>query len=382
MSENIASGASSAAASPCRAYIHTDRLRRNFMRLGDPARLIPVVKSDAYGHGLIPASKVLAAAGARSFAVGAVTEALALRAACSGGEMILALLGVLDAEEAALAAAADIVPLVHDARGMELLAARGMPERPARIAVKWNTGMARLGFEPEEAGEVLERLRALPGLRPVLCLSHMAAADMPEEDAFSARQIRVFGEISALMKSAFPDLRASLANSAALLGHPAAAFDLARPGIALYGCNPFCGTSLEHLGADLECAMDVGAPLLQIRDLKPGESAGYGRAFTAKRAMRAGIIGTGYADGYARSFSGRGVLTLRGRRVPVLGRVCMGMLLIDASDAPDARPGDTAWILGGPDGNAVRIHELARLWGSIGYEVFCLLGRNEKRYLP
>jgi alanine racemase len=127
--------------------------------------------------------------------------------------------------------------------------------------------------------------------------------------------------------------------------------------------------------------MEVGAPLLQIRELAPGESAGYGRAFTAKRPTRVGIVGTGYADGYARSFSGRGVLMLRGRRVPAIGRVCMGMLLIDASDAPDAHPGDTAWILEGPGENPVRIHELARLWNSIGYEIFCLLGRNGKQYL-
>ncbi len=366
-------------ASPCIAHIHLDRIARNFVRLGDPARLIPVVKSDAYGHGLLPVGTTLAAAGARFFAVATVSEALALREAAPGAD-ILVLLGAADAEEAARAAAADCILLVHNVPGLNLAAAHGTGDHPVRVAVKWNTGMARLGFLPDEAGSVIESLRTLPDLRPVLCMSHLAAADMPEQDAFTERQIRAFGEIAILMKDAFPTLRASLANSAGLLGHPGAAFDLARPGIALYGCNPFHGTGRASLGADLECAMEVGAPLLNLRELKAGDSVSYGRTFVAPKAMRAGVVGVGYADGYARRFSGRGTLMLRGRRAPVLGRVCMGMLLVDLTDIPDARPGDTAWLLGGPKPGAVGIHELAAAWESIGYEVFCLLGRNARQY--
>ena len=107
---------------------------------------------------------------------------------------------------------------------------------------------------------------------------------------------------------------------------------------------------------------------------------GYGRAFTAPHDMSIGIIGIGYADGYARNFSNRGQLVMHGKRAAVLGRVCMGMLCIDLGAAPDAQPGDTAWLLDGPEPNAVSIHELADAWGSISYEVFCLLGRNTRSY--
>ena len=369
-------------ASPCHARIHLDRIQRNFQRLGSAERLLPVVKSDAYGHGLLPVARALAQCGARSFAVGTVSEALCLRAEGLGdpannGAFRLALLGAPTPEEMAQAAEADIVPLVYDQRGLELAAAHGSPERPLRIAVKWNTGMTRLGFTPEDAPAVIERLASLPGLQPMLCISHLAAADSPEQDAYTHQQIQTFNAIVEQMRR-FPALRATLANSAGALGHPAAAFDLTRPGIALYGGNPFHGTQRAAIGAELECAMEVGAPVLQIRRIQAGESVGYGRAFIAPCDMRIGIVGIGYADGYPRAL--RWQIMLRGRRVAVLGRVCMGMIFADLSTAPDAQSGDTAWLLGGPEPNAVTIHELADAWGTISYEVFCLLGRNTRVY--
>jgi alanine racemase len=316
--------------------------------------------------------------------VGTVSEALALReagfgSAANGGAFCLALLGAPTPEEMAQAAAADIVPLVHDQRGLELAAAHGSPTRPLRIAVKWNTGMTRLGFAPGDAPSLIEHLVSLPGLKPVLCVSHLAAADTPEQDAFTNQQIQIFKTIVQQMRG-FPGLCATLANSAAALGHPLAAFDLARPGIALYGGNPFHGTRRAAIGAKLECAMDAGAPILQVRRIRAGESVGYGRAFIAPHDMRIGIAGIGYADGYARAFSNCGQIMLRGRRAAVLGRICMGMICIDLGATPDAQAGDTAWLLGGPEPNAVTIHELADAWGTISYEVFCLLGRNTRCY--
>jgi len=316
--------------------------------------------------------------------VGTVSEALALRAAglgnaANGGAFCLALFGAPTPEEMAQAAAADIVPLVHNQRSLELAAAHGSPGRPLRIAVKWDTGMARLGFVPEETPAVIEYLRSRPNLQPVLCVSHLAVADAPEQDAYTNQQIQIFEAIAQQMRG-FPGLRSTLANSAAALGHPLAAFDLARPGIALYGGNPFHGTRRAAIGAELECAMDVGAPVLHTRRIRAGESVGYGRAFIAPYDMRIGIIGIGYADGYARACSTRGQFVVHGKRAAVLGRVCMGMLCLDLSAAPDAQPGDTAWLLGGPEPNAVTIYELAKAWGTISYEVFCLLGRNTRKY--
>jgi len=316
--------------------------------------------------------------------VGTVSEALVLRAEGLGnpannGAFCLALLGAPTPEEMTQAAAADIVPLVHNQRSLELAAAHGSPKRPLRIAVKWNTGMARLGFAPEDAPALIEHLSSLPSLQPLLCISHLAAADTPEQDAYTNQQIQTFNAIVRQMRR-FPGLRATLANSAAALGHPSAAFDLARPGIALYGDNPFHGTCREAVGTELECAMDVGASILQIHQIQAGESVGYGRTFTAPCDMRIGIVGVGYAGGYARAFSNRGQLMLRGRRVAVLGRVCMTMIFVDLSEVPDAQTGDTAWLLGGPEPNAVTIHELADAWDTISYEVFCLLGRNTRCY--
>ena len=371
--------------SPCRICIHLDRIQRNFKRIAPVERLIPVVKADAYGHGLLPVTQALAQCGARSFAVNTVSEALDLRAeglgdAANDGAFCLALLGAPTAEEMTQAATADIVPIVHDHHSLNLAAAHGSPDRPLRIAVKWNTGMARLGFSPEDAPALIERLSSLPNLKPVLCVSHLAAADAPEQDGYTHQQIHIFTTIVQHMRR-FPAVRATLANSAAALGHPSAAFDLVRPGIALYGGNPFHGTCRAELGAELERAMDVGAPVLHIRRIRAGEKLGYGRAFTAPRDMRIGIIGIGYSGGYARAFSNRGQIMARGKRVAILGRVCMDMIFIDLSETPDVQSGDTAWLLGGPEANAVAIGELADAWGSISYEVFCLLGRNPRAYL-
>jgi alanine racemase len=368
----------------CQTRIHLDRIQRNFARLGPAERLIPVVKADAYGHGLLPVARALAQCGAQSFAVGAVSEALLLRAeafgnAANSGAFCLALLGAPTPEEMGQAAAADIVPLVHDQRGLELAAAHGSPDRPLRIAVKWNTGMTRLGFSPEDAPAIIDSLISRPNLQATLCVSHLAAADAPEHDAYTKQQIQIFNAIVQQMRC-FPGIRATLANSAAALGWPTAAFDLARPGIALYGGNPFHGTERAAIGAELENAMDVGAPVLHVRQLRAGESVGYGRTFTAPRDMRIGIIGVGYAAGYARAFSNCGQIMLRGKRAAVLGRVCMDMIFVDLSATPDAQAGDTAWLLGGPEPGAVTIHELADAWGTISYEVFCLLGRNKRSW--
>jgi alanine racemase len=126
--------------------------------------------------------------------------------------------------------------------------------------------------------------------------------------------------------------------------------------------------------------MDVRAPVLQVHDVRAGETVSYGRTFRAERDMRVAVLGAGYADCYGRALSGRAQVVVRGVRAPVLGRVCMQMCVADVSDAPGAAAGDDAWLLGGPDAAAVTPEELAGWWGTITYETFCLLGLNRREY--
>lgn len=367
--------------SPCRVHIDLARLRRNLRRLSpDPRALMPVLKSDAYGHGLLPVARVLAEEGVAHFAVGTVDEGAFLRAA-GLPQQIFVLLGALDPHSVARAAAHDLTLLIHNAEGLALAAAQADPARPLSVAIKCDTGMARLGFTPEELPALSEALAAAPGLRLVLALSHLACADMPEKDAFTRRQAVVFADMCRMLEAVFPALRRSLVNSAGLLAYGEFAEHLSRPGQALYGGNVLYGTAWAHLGAALEPVMSVSAPVLHVRDVPPGQSAGYGGLFTAQVPTRLAVLGIGYAEGYPRGLSCRGEVCIAGYRAPVRGRVCMGMILADVTRIPVAiRPGETAWVAGGPYRAAVAMRELAEAWGTIPYEAQCLLGRNSRIY--
>ncbi|THB66094.1 MAG: alanine racemase, partial [Desulfovibrio sp.] len=253
---------------------------------------------------------------------------------------------------------------------------------PARVAIKFDTGMGRLGFGVDDAAKVVETLAGLSGVEPVLVASHLATADDPAEREYVLDQAARFDQAASVLRQAYPGLAGSLANSAGLLGYPELRHEGQRPGIAMYGANPFYGTSLERLGRDLQPAMDVTAPILQVHGLAQGESVSYGRIFAASRDMRVAVVAAGYADAYSRHLSstdGLGAqMLVKGERAPVIGRVCMQMTAIDVTHIPGVEPGERAFLLGGEGDNAVRPEELAQWWGTIPYEVFCLLGQNPK----
>ena len=241
--------------------------------------------------------------------------------------------------------------------------------------------MSRLGFSAEDIPALLERLRACPGLKPTLAVSHFPCADMPEKENFTRRQLEKFTAMTDSLRAAYPALKRSLANSAGTMGWPESRFELCRPGFSLYGGNPFRGTAWEERGAGLEPVMEVSAPLLQVRHLKPGEGISYGQTFIAPREMSVAVVGAGYATGYPRGASGRIHVLVNGRRAPQVGRICMGMFMIDVTGL-SARAGDLAWLLGGPAApgeTPVNIDELAEACGGFSYELLCLLGQGSPR---
>ena len=338
---------------------------------------MPVIKADAYGHGLAPTAEMLRKEGADLLAVGLPREGESLRRSGFSGT-IVCLMGATSPTEAEICWLHDLVPLVHERGSIRRLT----DTRPAggrlRVGIKFDTGMSRLGFRREEAEDMAGMLKKASGISPWMLFSHLATADDPTDAAFVAEQVATFRSLHAFFDDQGLRLRASLANSGALLAYPEAHFDIQRPGISLYGTNPFAGTALESLGRGLAPAMEVCAPVISVHDLRRGESVSYGRTFTAEHDMRVAVVGIGYADNYSRAFSGRGFMVLRGRRVPILGRVCMQMTVVDVTAAPDVVAGDTAWVLGGPDKAAVIPAELSAWSGTIDYEIFCLLGQNPR----
>ncbi|MDR1659400.1 MAG: alanine racemase [Desulfovibrio sp.] len=376
---------SETAFAPSLCRIDLAALQRNFARLGEPASLMPVIKNDAYGHGLLPVARALAKAGARCFAVGTPGEGAALRQAGLKQE-IVPLLGGMALEDWRVAAACFLLPLLADSEDLKKALACCRHDRVLRVGIKCETGMNRLGFCQQDIPGLMEYLRAHPCLEPVLVLSHLACADMPEENAYSQSQIRVFTAICESLRVVWPFMKRSLANSAGLLGLPASRFDVSRPGIALYGGNPFAGGLWEEAGAGLEWGMSVSAPVIGVRRVRAGQSVSYGRVFTAPADMTLAVIAAGYATGVARALSDRMDVLIHGRRVPQVGRVCMGMLMADVTSLPQTRPSDTAWLLGGPaePGIApVTAQETADRLETIPYEILCRMGAmNARVYTP
>lgn len=368
---------------PAFCRIDLAAIRRNFRRMGSPTELMPVIKSDAYGHGLLPVARALAGEGALRFAVGTADEGLELRRAGLGQE-IVPLMGCLTHDDWHAAAACGLTPLIacFDDIAAAAAAATACGARRLPVALKCDTGMGRLGFTPDDAPVLAERLRAHPVLAPRLALSHLSSVDMPEEDAYTEMQTLRFERFLTGLRTAFPDILPSLGNSAATLGPARGRSGICRPGLALYGGDPFAGTGREAANGSLEWAMSVAAPILAVHPLRAGESLSYGRIFTAPRDMRVAVAAAGYATGYARALSGRVSLVVHGRRVAQVGRICMSMLMLDVSGLPQTAPGDLAWALGGPvepGERPVDAQELARLLDTIPYEILCLMGALNPR---
>ena len=366
---------------PSRCHIDLSALVRNFARMGEPARLMPVIKSDAYGHGLMPVAHALDKAGACRFAVGTVSEAAALRRE-GFPQFIVPLLGALGEDEWRAAYANRIAAPIRCREDLAMAAAACPEGRTFDVVISLETGMGRLGFSRKEVPALIEALRTRPRLKPVLALSHMACADIPDETDYTTAQQESFARVTEALREAFPQMSRSLNNSAGTMRLPDTAFEICRPGISLYGGNPFTGTEWEDEGDELEWVMSVSAPVLQVRRLKPGQSISYGRIFTAPVEMTIAVVVAGYATGLTRALSNNCDMLVNGRRCPQICRICRGMSMVDVSAIGHVEAGDTAWIIGGepqPGQRAVTAQEIAESLGTISYEVLCLMGSTNPR---
>src|SRR6058998_2335256 len=309
---------------PIRARIDSAALRHNLgaARLRAPrSRICAVVKANAYGHGLARAARAFAAA--EGLALIELEAALELRRAGERRPLML-LQGFFSPEELEPIAAHDLTTVVHDAEQLAMLERARLPKRIAVVA-KLNTGMNRLGFPAEDLRGVLDRLRDCPGAHAIALMTHFADADGKRGVRW---QLERFDAAAAGV-----DLPKSVANSAALLRYPEAHKDWVRPGIMLYGCSPFPDESAEKLG--LKPAMTLSSELIAVRELRPGDSVGYGCTFIADAPMRVGVVACGYADGYPRHAPTGTPILVGGVRAKTAGRVSMDMITVDLSTVLD-----------------------------------------------
>ncbi len=326
--------------------------------------LCAVVKADGYGHGSLAVARAALAGGADRLAVAFVEEGIALRKA--GFTCPIIVLGYTGAEEAPRAISYDLelcVVSLENAQSIGIEAAR--LGRVAMLHLMLDTGMNRLGVDYAEAPECAERIAALPSLSLEGACSHFADADSPDQ-AFARLQLARFNEALDLMaaRGVYPRIR-HMANSAATLFLPEAHFDMVRVGIAMYGLR---ASSERPSSIRLVPALALKARITQLRSVPAGDSIGYGRSYTAGRAMRIAVLPIGYADGMDRALSNRGRVCFQGRSAPIVGRVCMDQIMVDITDMPELAEGDEA-VIAGRDGPPIA--EIAELLGTIDYEIAC-----------
>lgn len=359
-------------------------LGHNFRQLrqmvGEEVGILAMVKADAYGHGLVPAARAFARAGARDFAVAEVEEGVRLRQAGIAGRIVV-MLGV-DRQGADEAVARSLTPVVYDLAAVEVLsAAAAKVGRRQDVQVKVDVGMNRLGVMPHEFASFLARLAAFPHVRLAGILSHFPLADS-EDGRATAAQASAFKELLAMLPQ---DMEAGrpyhIANSAALLRFPEMHFDMVRPGISLYGCYPAPwlrqGGSLELLPA-----MSFRTRVIQVKEVPAGQGISYGHAYVTGRPTRIAVLPVGYDDGYLRRLAGKAEVLVGGVRAPVCGMICMNACMADVTDIPTVRVGDEVVLLGRQGRENISADEMARWSDSISYEVFCLLGAcNHREYL-
>lgn len=319
-------------------------------------RVMAVIKANAYGHGLVAVARALRDADA--LAVARIDEALTLRSAGVGNEIVL-LEGVFSRAELDLAAQYQLTQVVHNFEQLAWLETYPGPQR-LRCWLKVDTGMHRLGFTRAECANALQRISACKALRgqPGL-MTHLASAELAD-DVLTGRQLE---EFEALCRGASGDV--SSANSAAVFLRPRTRIGWVRPGLALYGVSPLPGSTGSELG--LQPAMRFETRLIAVKSLTAGDSVGYNSTWSAGSPTRMGIAAVGYGDGYLRSFCNGTPVLVAGERASIIGRVSMDMIAVDLGLRSDAKVGDQV-LLWGPE---LPVESLAESAGTIAYELLC-----------
>jgi len=343
--------------------------------IGPGPRLMAVVKADAYGHGLIPVAKAAAKAGADWLGVALLEEAIALRRA--DVELPILVLGEALGDGADLYIQYDVRATVCSLDSLLALnRAAEQSDTKARVHVKVDTGMGRIGLSPDDVLPFIERAQSLKNIEIEGLFSHFASAD-EQDKAFSFEQLNRFkGVVSTLEGRGIQIPIKHFAGSAATIDIPESHFDMVRPGISIYGAYP--SEEVDH-SVPLKPAMTMKTAITFLKEVQKGTSISYGRTFITGKRSRIATLPVGYGDGYPRLLSNKGEVLVGGRRAPVVGRVCMDMTLVDASHVDEAEVG-TDVVLFGRQGDAeIHVDEVAAKAGTISYEILCNITKRVPR---
>lgn len=351
------------------AYINLDALQHNLQRVKQQAphsKIMAVVKANGYGHGLRHIARY--AIGADAFGVARIEEALQLRA--SGVvKPILLLEGFYSPGDLPVLVTNNIQTVVHCEEQLQALE-QAQLETPVMVWLKVDSGMHRLGVRPEQYRDFVNRLHQCANVaKPLRYMSHFGCADELDKST-TVEQTELFLSLTQGCQG-----ERSLAASAGLLAWPQSQLEWVRPGIIMYGVSPFAEKSAEELG--YQPVMTLKSHLIAVREVKAGESVGYGGIWTSQRDTKIGVIAIGYGDGYPRTAPNGTPVVVNGRRVPIAGRVSMDMLTVDLGPEATDCVGDEAMLWG----RELPVEEVAAHIGTLGYELVTkLTSRVEMSY--
>lgn len=353
------------------ARVDTGAVERNCAHLkatlGAGSELCAVVKADGYGHGAEACAAAALAGGATRLAVATGAEAAQIGAAFAGVPLLT--MGALAPEdlEMALAAGSDVAVWHEEFRRVVADRARATG-RPARVHVKHDSGMGRLGtVDPGEVVELARACAADPDLELAGVWTHFATADEPASTFFD-EQLERFTVVAEAVKSEFPALTVHAANSAAVLRDPRSHFDMARCGVAVYGLDPFQG---DPAGNGLSPALSLRSYVADVKRFDAGASAGYGQTWRAERDTWVGVLPLGYGDGVRRGLSNNAEVLIRGSRYPLVGTVSMDNVTVDLGPGLDVEQGEEAVLIGSQGSERILAEDVAGRLGTINYEVTC-----------
>ncbi len=363
------------------AEVDLDALAHNMRevrRLAQKGALVTaVIKADGYGHGAKKIAQTLLDNGADRFAIAVLDEGIELRRA--GFKVPILVLGYTDKERAEEVIYNDLEQAVYSWDLAEALSKEAVKHgKTVKLHIKVDTGMGRIGLQPDkDSVQLIKKISQLPNAAIEGIFTHFAVADAVDK-AYTEGQYEKFNWICAELEKENVKINVRhCGNSATIIDLPDMHLNMVRAGIMLYGLKPSDEVMLDKL--ELRQVMSLKVRISHVKEIDAGQSVSYGRRFIAEEKRKIASLPIGYADGYTRMLSGKAEALVKGKKVPVVGRICMDQCMIDVTGIEDVKVGDEVVLFGKQNGNFIHIDELAEKLGTINYEIVCMISKRVPR---
>jgi len=367
--------------SPLTVGIHLGTLKANFQRIrqliAPSTKILPIIKADAYGHGAVPVAQTLAPLGIFGFGVASVAEGIVLREHRIQTPIIV--MGPLLGDHLQDILHYELTPVIsHPDILHQLLAQLPSNTRPFPIHLKIDTGLHRLGFDAQEALRLIPSLsRSTASVTIQGLLTHFADADNPDPTLTTQQLSQFQACIQQIIGQGIHIPICHMANSAGMLFHPTSHLNMVRPGIMLYGYTP--GQENHSAQIKLEPVMHAHTYIAHLRSLQPGEVVGYNALFRTRRLSQIAVLPVGYTHGFPRHLTGIGHALIKGKPAPIIGKICMDMMMVDVTDIPNPTIGEEVVLLGKQGEEEITAQDYAGWLNTIPYEIICGIGGKANR---